>query len=107
MSGKVPSYAERMRWFHQARFGMFIHFGLYSLLERGEWAMFQERIPAAEYARLAAVFNPRKFDADAWAALAVAAGARYMVLTSRHHDGFCLFDSQVTDFTSVKTAARR
>ena len=62
-----PTYTERMRWFHEARFGMFIHWGLYSLLGRGEWVMFHERIPAREYARLARRFTAKKFDADAWA----------------------------------------
>jgi len=96
-----------MKWFHEARFGMFIHFGLYSLLGRGEWVMSEERIPAAEYAKLAWRFNPKKLDASKWAATAKAAGAKYMVLTTRHHDGFCLFDSKVSDFTSAKTAAGR
>jgi len=104
---KIPPYEQRLRWFHQARFGMFIHWGLYSLLGRGEWVLFQERMKVADYARLAARFRPRRFDADAWAGLAAEAGMKYMVLTTRHHDGFCLFDSQVSDFTSVKTAARR
>ncbi len=94
-------------WFHQARLGIFVHFGLYSMLERGEWVMYTERIPAGEYAGLADQFNPRHFNADDWADLAVRAGAKYMVLTTRHHDGFCLYDSQVSDFTSVKTAAKR
>lgn len=107
MTGDNHEYQSRLRWFHEARFGMFIHFGLYSLLERGEWVMFRERIPPADYARLADRFNPQRFDARAWARLAVEAGMKYMVLTTRHHDGFCLFDSQVSDFTSTKTAARR
>jgi len=107
MSENAAKYTQRMKWFHEARFGMFIHWGLYSLLERGEWTMFVERIPKAEYAKLADKFNPRKFDADAWAGLAAEAGMKYMVLTTRHHDGFCLFDSQVSDFTSVKTRAKR
>ncbi len=107
MAGKVLPYTQRMRWFHKARFGMFIHWGLYSLLERGEWVMFQERIPREEYAGLAGRFRPGRFDADAWASLAAEAGMKYMVLTSRHHDGFCLFDSRLSDYTSVKTAAGR
>ncbi len=107
MSGKIPSYEERMKWFHEARFGIFVHWGLYALLGRGEWVMNVEHIPADEYAKLAKKFNPSKFDADEWAALAKEAGAKYMVLTTRHHDGFCLFDSKVSDFTSVKTAAGR
>lgn len=104
---KIPPYAERLRWFHQARFGMFIHWGLYSLLERGEWVMFQERIRPSAYAKLADRFRPTKFDADAWAGLAAEAGMKYMVLTTRHHDGFCLFDSAHSAFTSTKSAARR
>ncbi|HRU05301.1 MAG TPA: alpha-L-fucosidase [Candidatus Brocadiia bacterium] len=101
------TYQERMKWFHEARFGMFIHWGLYSVMQRGEWAMYQERIPPREYARLADRFRPNRFDPAAWAGLAVEAGAKYACFTTRHHDGFCLFDSQVSDFTSVKTAARR
>jgi len=101
------SYEERLAWFHQARYGMFIHWGLYSLLGRGEWVMFQERIRPEDYAKLADQFTPRHFDADAWAGLAAEAGMKYMILTTRHHDGFCMYDSQVSGFTSVKSAARR
>ncbi len=104
---KKMAYAERMKWFHEARFGLFVHWGLYSILGRGEWVMLQERIPKDEYAKLAKRFNPRKFDADAWAGMAAEAGMKYAVLTTRHHDGFCLYDSQVSDFTSVKTKAKR
>ena len=94
-------------WFRDAGFGMFIHWGVYAIPARGEWVMLQERIPREEYERLAQRFNPRNYDPGAWAALAREVGMTYMVLTARHHDGFCLFDSQVSDFTSVKTAARR
>ena len=107
MSTEIPSYAERMKWFHEARFGMFVHYGLYSILGRGEWVMFEERMPAREYARLARRFHPGKLDVSAWVRLARDAGARYMVVTSRHHDGFCLFDSKVSDFKSTNTPARR
>ncbi len=100
-------HQERMVWFKDSRFGMFVHWGLYAIPGRGEWVMFSEKIPAEEYARLADRFNPRRYDPDKWVALAKAAGMKYMVLTTRHHDGFCLFDSRVSDFTSVKTAARR
>lgn len=65
---------ERIKWFHQARFGMFVHWGLYSLLGRGEWVMLQERIRSRDYARIADRFNPARFDADAWAKLAVGRG---------------------------------
>lgn len=107
MSERIPTYAERMKWFHEARFGMFIHFGLYSLLGRGEWVMLNERVPAAEYAKLASRFNPDKSAASKWVAVAKAAGAKYMILTSRHHEGFCLFDSKVSDFKSTNSPARR
>lgn len=103
----APSQQARLKWFHQARFGMFIHWGLYAIPARGEWVMHVERIPTEEYAPLARRFRPRRFDADEWVALAKDAGMKYMVLTTRHHDGFSLFDSQVSDFTSVKTAAGR
>lgn len=98
---------ERMKWFNEARFGMFIHWGLYSVLGRGEWVMYEERISKEEYAKLAEKFNPAKFDADSWVKLAKEAGMKYMVFTTRHHDGFCLFNSKVSNFTSVKTAAKR
>jgi alpha-L-fucosidase len=94
-------------WFPQARFGLFMHWGVYSILGDGEWVMYARKIPNEEYARLGSQFAPAHFDADAWAGHAVDAGMRYAVLTSRHHDGFCLWDSQVSEFTSVKTAAKR
>jgi len=98
---------ERTRWFREARFGMFIHWGLYAILARAEWVMYLERIPKAEYAKLAEKFKPEKFDADEWVEIAKRAGMKYMVLTTRHHDGFSLFDSKYSDFTSTKTAAKR
>jgi len=99
--------SDRLKWWIEARFGMFIHWGLYAIPARGEWIIYCERIPKAEYARLAEKFRPSRFNADGWVALAQEAGMRYMVLTTRHHDGFCLWDSQVSDYTSVKTAAKR
>ena len=96
-----------MQWWRDARFGMFIHWGVYAIPGRGEWLMWKDQIPFREYRKLADQFKPRKFDVDAWAACARDAGMKYMVLTTRHHDGFCLFDSKVSDFTSVKTAAKR
>jgi alpha-L-fucosidase len=92
-----------LRWFDEARFGMFIHFGLYALLGRGEWVMYEQNIPRREYERLLRRFNPRKFDADAWVDLAVESGARYVTVTAKHHDGFCLFDSALTDFKITNT----
>jgi len=106
-SEKMLKFPERLKWWIEARFGMFIHWGLYSIPARGEWVMFLERIPKSEYVKLAQRFNPRKFNADEWVSLAKEAGMRYIVLTTRHHDGFCLWDSKVSDFTSVKAAAKR
>jgi len=96
-----------MRWFVEARFGMFIHWGLYSLAARGEWMMHQEHIPNDEYALLAKQFNPQHYDPRDWVRVAQDAGMKYMVLTTRHHDGFCLWDSKVSAFSSAKTAAKR
>lgn len=98
-----------LEWWLDAKFGLFLHWGLYALPARGEWVMHNERIPAAEYARLADEFVPARFDAAAWAAVAKAAGMKYMVLTARHHDGFALWDSPSSygGFCSGRTAARR
>ena len=104
---KTIKTVDNTAWFNQAKFGMFIHWGIYSIPSRGEWVMLNERIPAEEYNRFAQQFNPRRYHPAEWVALAKAAGMKYMVLTAKHHDGFALFDSQVSEFTSVKTAARR
>ena len=103
----MESYEERMRWFKQARFGIYVHFGLYALTGRGEWTMYSERIPAAEYAKLADAFSPKPGCTREWCEAAKNAGANYIVLTTRHHEGFCLFDSKVSDFTSVKRGPHR
>ncbi len=94
-------------WFNQARFGMFIHWGIYSIPARGEWVRRVERIPSDEYEPLANKFNPSKYHPEEWVTLAQEAGMKYMVLTTRHHDGFSLFDSEVSEFTAPKTAAKR
>ncbi|MCB9081405.1 MAG: alpha-L-fucosidase [Lewinellaceae bacterium] len=100
---------EQMKWWQDAKFGMFIHWGLYAIEGKGEWAMFNNKIPAEEYAKLAETFNPQHFDANQWAKVAKEAGMQYMVLTARHHDGFALWDSPSSygDFTSYTTAAHR
>ncbi len=92
-----------MDWFRQAKLGMFVHWGLYSLTGRGEWIMRHELIPHEEYAKLATKFKPPRSAPREWARLAKKAGMKYMVFTSRHHDGFALFDSKASDFTSVKS----
>ena len=99
--------AERIAWWREARFGMFLHWGVYAIPGRGEWVQWNEQIPVSEYAKLASEFKPEHFDANAWAALAKEGGMRYMVLTARHHDGFALFDDPDSSFTAVKSAAHR
>ena len=96
------------RW-RDCKFGMFIHYGLYSIRGEGEWAMWNQQIPRTEYAKLAEQFTAEKFDGAHLAKLAKKAGMRYMVLTSRHHDGFCLFDSKhsIGNFTVANTPCRR
>ena len=100
---------EQMQWWQDLKLGMFIHWGLYSLIGRGEWAMFNEKIPGSEYARLADRFIPKQFDAARWAGIAKNAGMRYAVMVTRHHDGFALWDSPSSylGFTSMNSSARR
>ncbi len=105
--GAAMTYEERMKWFHEARFGIYIHYGLYSITGRGEWTMYSERINPAEYARLADKFHPVPGAAKEWCEAAKLAGAKYVVLTTRHHEGFSLFDSQYSDFTSAKLGCKR
>ncbi len=100
-------YEKRIRWFTEARFGMFIHFGLYSVPARGEWVRSYEEMTAEDYQPYFDTFNPRKLDPRAWARAAREAGMQYMVLTAKHHDGFCLFDSVWTDYKSTNTPCRR
>src|SRR5436190_22865668 len=85
--------AKRMQWWHEAKFGMFIHWGLYSVRGRHEWSMETEAIPLKEYEQLAKSFKPKPNAAREWARLAKQAGQKYMVMTTKHHEGFCHFDS--------------
>ena len=97
----------RARWLRDARLGLFCHFGLYSTLGQGEWAMNRNGIDPGEYEKLADRFTARRFDADALAQLAVDLGAHYLVFTTKHHEGFCLFDSKLTDYTAAQRGPRR
>ena len=99
--------AATLEWFRQAKFGLFVHYGVYSQLGRGECVQWEEKIPVAEYSKLIETFRPDKFDADAIVELAVTAGMKYVNLTVRHHDSFCLFRTNQTDFSSVDSPARR
>ena len=102
---------KRLEWFHESKYGLFIHWGLYAIPAGmwngkripgiGEWIMFRSRIPVPEYEQLARQWNPVKFDAEAWVQLARDAGMKYIVITSKHHDGFALFDSKVTGWDVV------
>ncbi|MGB2821142.1 MAG: alpha-L-fucosidase, partial [Phycisphaerae bacterium] len=107
----------RMAWWREARFGMFIHWGLYAVPAGvwkgkqiggiGEWIMDRAKIPVDEYEKLVPQFDPVKFDAKQWVTLAKGAGMKYIVITSKHHDGFCLWDSKLTDYDIMATPFRR
>ena len=101
------AYQRRVAWYTSARFGMFIHWGLYAIPARGEWVRSVERIPSGDYDPLMAEFDPRHCDMGAWMDAAKAAGMQYVVMTAKHHDGFCLFDSAYTDFKSTNAPAGR
>jgi len=97
----TPENLAAREWFQDARFGIFIHWGVYSVLGRGEWVMNIEKLPVSEYEKLPPQFNPTKFDAAEWVALFKRAGARYITITSKHHDGFGMWDSQASDWDIV------
>jgi alpha-L-fucosidase len=96
-----PERLAARQWYRDARFGMFIHWGVYSLLGQGEWVMQNREIPVGTYEWLASSFDPVKFDARAWVALAQAAGMRYITITARHHDGFSMFATRATPYNVV------
>ena len=97
----TPENLAARQWFQDARFGVFIHWGTYSVLGRGEWVMNIETMPVAEYEKLPPQFNPEKFDAAEWVATFKKAGAKYITITSKHHDGFGMWDSKVSDWDIV------
>lgn len=105
----------RMAWWREARFGMFIHWGLYSIpagewngeTNHAEWIRTTAQIPIDEYDKFVQEFNPIKFDADEWVRMAKDAGMKYIVITSKHHDGFSLFNSRYTDFDIMSTPFKR
>ncbi|MBW8325089.1 MAG: alpha-L-fucosidase [Prolixibacteraceae bacterium] len=106
---------DRMDWWREARFGLFIHWGLYSIpagewkgrTDHAEWIRESAQIPLEQYDEFVSQFNPVNFNADEWVAMAKNAGMKYIVITSKHHDGFCLFDSKETDFDVMSTPFKR
>src|SRR5213080_3800562 len=97
----APERAAAREWFRDARFGLFIHWGVYSQLAQGEWVMQNRSIPVDRYEWLASAFNPVKFNAREWVSLAKRAGVRYITITSRHHDGFSMFATKATRYNVV------
>ena len=92
---------EAREWFQNAKFGLFVHWGVYCIPAKGEWVMFRDEIPINEYEKLAPQFNPMKFDADEWCRMVKDAGMHYITITSKHHDGFAMFDSEVSNYDIV------
>jgi alpha-L-fucosidase len=108
LSNETPAQkVKRMQWWTDARFGMFIHWGLYALPARHEWVKNQERITNETYQKYFDEFNPDLFEPKKWAKEAKAAGMKYAVLTTKHHEGFCLFDSKYTNYKATNTSAKR
>jgi alpha-L-fucosidase len=111
--GQGPKYApspenlKAREWFQDAKFGLFIHWGVYSVLGDGEWVMDRSKMAAAEYEKLPEKFNPTEFDPAEWVALAKAAGMKYITITSKHHDGFAMWGSKVSDWTVTKRTPYR
>jgi len=101
----APENVKARQEFQDAKFGMFIHWGVYSVLGDGEWVFHNRKLTVHEYERLPKFFDPEKFDAKAWVSLAKAAGMKYITITSRHHDGFAMFDSKVSDWNIVQRTA--
>lgn len=100
----VPSSEnlETRKWFQEAKFGLFIHWGVYSVLGDGEWVMNNQKIPITTYEKIPAFFNPVSFDPAAWVRLAKEAGMKYITITSKHHDGFALWHSKISDYNIVQ-----
>ena len=99
--------AASTKWFREARYGLFMHYGIYSLMEEGEWVQYKHRIAQEEYSQLTKSFTAEKFDADYITDVALQAGMKYVTFTSRHHDSFCMFDTKYTSFNSLNTPSKR
>ena len=97
-NAKIKDVNQRTAWFRNARFGMFIHWGAYAVPARGEWVKSNEKMTTEEYQKYVEAFDPRHYHPEEWAKLAKEAGMKYAVMTAKHHDGFCMFDSQYTEY---------
>jgi alpha-L-fucosidase len=97
----TPENLKSREWFQQARFGLFIHWGVYSVMGDGEWVMNVQQIPVKTYEKLPTFFNPTEFDPKEWVDMAKTAGMKYITITSKHHDGFAMWDSKVSDYDVV------
>ncbi len=119
-NSKVPSYladyeeqfkqdprGANLCWFEEAKFGLFLHYGLYAQLAKGEWVQLRDTIPVSEYAKLVDTFTADGFSPEEITETAISAGMKYITITSKHHDGFCLFKTEETDFNSVNSPAGR
>ena len=98
----APENLAARSWFQDAKFGLFIHWGVYSVLGDGEWVMNEQRIDRKTYEKLPAFFNPVDFNAAEWVKVVKDAGMQYITITSKHHDGFCMWDTKLTDWNIVK-----
>ena len=98
----TPENMKTREWFQDAKFGLFIHWGVYSVLGDGEWVMNQQQIPVKTYEKIPSFFNPTQFNPADWVQMAKDAGMKYITITSKHHDGFAMFDSKVSDYNIVK-----
>ena len=119
LSGQLQAQSakkdDRLKWWREARFGLFIHWGLYAIpagewggqTNYGEWIRNNAQIPLATYDKFLQQFNPVKFNADEWVSMAKNAGMKYIVITTKHHDGFALYDSKVSDFDVMSTPFKR
>jgi alpha-L-fucosidase len=99
----IPRFGDGRDWFFEKRFGLFVHWGLYAIAGWHEQHQWRGRVPREEYVQLAQQWNPVKYDPDAWLDLAQAAGMKYICITTKHHDGFCLWNTQQTNYNTMHT----
>lgn len=104
---KQDPQAAAAQWFREAKYGLFMHYGIYSLMESGEWVLYRKQVPLQQYDKLVEQFTAEKFDADVITDVALEGGMKYITFTSRHHDSFCMFDTKYSDFKSTNSPCKR